>query len=107
MKNTTNIFRGFALSALLGMKSLWALEVVPTHQMYTLEPGGETTGECTVTNSDNENIVVTPSSKDWFVLSENKDIKTSEWLVMDQPKFRLKKGESKTIRFKIRAPKKA
>lgn len=52
-------------------------------------------------------MTVIPITKDWFVLPENKQFKIDDWLTMKEPKFELKPGESKRVKFRIHAPKKA
>lgn len=84
-----------------------ALQLVPAFQLFKTEAGGKISGEFTVTNDEGEEIRVTPSSKNWFVLPANTDIKAEDWLVVNPTEFYLKDGESKTVPFTAKAPKHA
>lgn len=82
-----------------------ALQVAPTYQIFTVKPGGRAEGRCTLTNNEEEDLTIKLSSKDWFVLPENKKFKAQDWLTFKEKSFPLKKGESKEVEFSVDVPK--
>src|SRR6185503_12517215 len=84
-----------------------ALQITPTYQIFTVKAGEETTGELTLTNTEDADVTVNPELKEWFTLPANKDFKVEDWLKVMEPPFTFKPGESRKIRFIAKAPKKA
>ena len=82
---------------------LQALHLSPNYQVFTLAPGATGTGAVVVANDEGRPVMIKAYSKDWFVLNENKAEKATDWLVINVPKVKLKKGESKSIPFLLRA----
>lgn len=95
------------LLCLWGAEALWAFRVTPTYQVFRLKPGTRTVGELTLTNTQDKDLLITPSAYDFYTLPANKKIKTTDWLQISNEEFFLKQGESKTIKFVVTAPKKA
>jgi hypothetical protein len=93
--------------ACLFFRNAGALQVIPGYQILSVEPGKETIAEIKITNSEDEDLQITPASKDWFVLPENKDFKAEDWLKTKEKSFALKKGETRVVRYTVTAPKKA
>lgn len=89
------------------MKPLVALSITPSVQSFEIMPGDSVEGVVTITNTEDEALVVVPFTKNWFVLPNNKQFKIDDWLKMRDEKFSLKPGESKKIKFIAKAPKKA
>ncbi|MCG3204694.1 MAG: hypothetical protein KCHDKBKB_01409 [Elusimicrobia bacterium] len=87
--------------------SLWALSMTPSVQSFNVKPGESVGGEVSVTNTDGETLQIVPVTKNWFVLPANKAIKVEDWLKMHSNSFELKDGETKKIKFTVKAPKKA
>ena len=85
----------------------WCLQVMPSYQIFELEKGKKESGQVTITNTEQEEIQVTPTTKNWFVLPANKQFKSEDWLSTTEKKFVLQPGESKVIHFTASAPKKA
>lgn len=105
------IKRGTLLTVLLSL-GLWvraeAIAITPSIQAFELLPGEKVESQITVANTEEETLQVVPVMKTWFELKENKGIKVSDWLEYESAaSFSLKPGESKTLRFHVRAPKKA
>ncbi len=86
---------------------LWALSVTPSLQNFELKAGDSTEGEVLVANTEEEEISVRPTTKTWFLLPDNQKIKIDDWLQIPSAEFSLKPGESKKLRIKVHAPKKA
>jgi hypothetical protein len=86
---------------------LWALTVSPTVQQFDMKPGEKKKGTYLLTNDDTWDMQVTPESKDWFVLKENKENKITapDWLIVKGSTFTLKPGESREVSFEVRVPK--
>lgn len=106
-RNQTMKKIALSLVFLLGTVLCSALEVTPTYQVFRLKAGAKTTGTLTLTNSEDGELMVTPSVKDFYVLPENKGIKTEDWLRIEGGPFPLKTGESHTVMFTVHPPKKA
>lgn len=104
MKNFKNVLLGMAL---LLVTDLYALEVKPTYRIFVLKPGERIREELTLTSTEETALNVSAETKDWYVMPANKNIKTGDWLKIDEKPFVLKPGESKVIRFTAGAPKKA
>jgi hypothetical protein len=91
----------------LAPRSVFALQVAPTYQMFALSAGEKIHGELTLTNNDDLDINVEPGTKEWFTSTINKNLKPDDWLKVSRDQFVLKAGESKRISFSVVAPKKA
>ncbi len=87
--------------------SVMAANIAPRYQFVTLKPGEHAWGIYTLTNDENEKLNVTAEAKDWFVLPENNGIGATTWLTFKKPKFLLKKGKTKKVKFYVVAPEKA
>jgi hypothetical protein len=87
----------------------FALQVTPSLQFFDLKAGGKDKGEYTLTNETEETVRIVPETKEWFTLPANKEngITVDKWLVIKSTSFPLKPGESRKVKFEIRAPKKA
>jgi hypothetical protein len=84
-----------------------AVQITPTYQQFELKAGEKTTGELTLINTDGEDLQITPGAKDWVTTPDNKDIKAENWLLVPSRQFILKSGESRQVRFTVKAPKQA
>ena len=84
-----------------------ALEVTPTYQIFTLKPGEKAKSELTLTSNEPTDLNVVPGAKDWKGNTENKEIKTADWLKVDEKPFILKSGANRVIKFTVTAPPKA
>lgn len=92
---------------LFGSTGAYALQLAPSYQFFTAKAGATIEGQFTITNNEDEDLYVSPFSKDWFVLPENEKFTAPEWLLVDETEFVLKKGDSKVVPFTIKVPKKA
>jgi len=95
------------LLVLAGPRMAEAMRVSPTYQVFRLKPGTKTVGELTLTNSQDHDLMVSPSASDFYSLPENKKFKTTDWLQIENTEFFLKKGESRVIKFVVSVPRKA
>lgn len=93
---------GFVLGFLCG--NAWPIHISPTFQIYELEAGQSTWGEATITNDEGQPIKVTAEVRDWYVSKENKNYSVKDWIQFKDPELMLGVGESKTVRFKLKAP---
>ncbi|MFN0118551.1 MAG: hypothetical protein ACKVQC_09710 [Elusimicrobiota bacterium] len=87
--------------------SIHALSITPNIQKFKMLPGEKVSGQVTILNTDPETIDVIPTTKNWFILNENKKIKVADWLNIDSIPFVLKPDESKTVKFTVNIPKTA
>ncbi len=85
-----------------------ALQVAPARREIELAPGKRIKAEVSVTNDAKERVHVYASTKDWFVLPENKSIGIAQWLkVKGKTDFWLNPGESRQVPITIFCPPKA
>src|SRR5262245_2542822 len=99
--------QGLALAAMALLSArAGALQVKPTYQIFTVEPGDEVRGELVLTNTEEADITVTPEVKEWYAIPANEGIRVHEWLKVLDSTFTFKPGESRTINFSAKAPKK-
>ena len=108
-KKNHPIFKALFLAAglFLPVPRGWTLAITPTIQNFELAPGESVEGEVLIANTEAESVSISPVSKNWFVLPANKKFKVEDWLTVDQEVFTLNGGESRKVRFKAKAPKKA
>jgi hypothetical protein len=86
----------------------WALHVEPARCEFKAPPGGTGSAAFDVTNDTNENLTIEPSTKDWFVLKENKGISARDWILLaDARSFKLKPGQTRHVPFRVKTPKAA
>lgn len=97
----------FIILFAIALGDLLALQVTPALHYFTLKPGEKTKGSYMVRNETEEEVLVTPETKEWFVLPENKEqgFTIEKWLSVKSTSFVLKPGESKQVHFQVNVPK--
>ncbi|MHB9154844.1 MAG: fimbrial biogenesis chaperone [Endomicrobiales bacterium] len=97
-----------AAAGLLLNASLYAsLMVSPGRQEVGIPPGAVFKGTYTVTNNYDVPAEVKAQFRDWFTLPENKKFNINDWLKAYPESFSLQPGESKTVNYEVRVPRKA
>jgi len=84
-----------------------ALQLTPTYQVLEVAAGGKVEGRLKIVNNHGEDVIITPSVREWVQTKHNKKTAIDEWLKLDKKAFTLKDGESREIEFTALAPKKA
>jgi len=108
MKLTSSIVALILVGTLLVPARLFALSVTPGRTELHLNPGEKIKSLITVTNDELTALQVTVSSRDWFVLPDNKDIRIGDWLdIHGSKQFILEPRQSRRIPVTVKAPKKA
>jgi len=84
-----------------------SFQVLPGYQIIPLKRGESAEIHLTVTNTEDKDLKIVPSSKDWFTHPQNQSIKTEDWLKAKEEPFILKPGENRVVTYQVQAPKKA
>jgi len=97
------------LLVMLGLTSpLWGLTVSPARTEIRIPAGKSLAGELRIHNETAALINVTVSTKDWFVLEQNKNIGVDSWLkVKGRKQFSLKPGEERQVHYQAKPPREA
>lgn len=108
MKNLTRNLIAILIIGLGMVHRAQALHVSPSYQFLQVKPGEKVKSKFLVTNNDTSTQTITVSSKDWFILDDNKKISVDQWILFNKNKsITLKPGQSKEVEFSVKAPKEA
>ncbi len=106
--NRMVILSSVPLVILGAMTCAFALSVAPGRTEIRLAPGQNIKASLTVANDAKEIVQVEVSSKDWFVLEENKSFTVNSWLeIGGAHQFSLKPGERREVALRVTCPKNA
>ena len=84
-----------------------AIEIVPAYQVLHAKAGATVTTNVTIKNNETYAVRLTPQTKEWFSLPGNAAFKIDTWLKTQQAPVTLKPGETTSIPYEVRVPKKA
>lgn len=85
-----------------------ALTVAPARTEIRLLPGKSIVGQLDVRNETANAVRITVSTKDWFVLEDNKEYSIDKWLdVKGAKQFSLDPGKARTVKYRAQCPPKA
>ena len=100
-RNTMKKVIVFTMSFMSTCVLFAGITVTPVRVEIPLAKGMACDGKYTVRNDYDVPIKVDISSRDWFVLPENRDIKVDQWLKLSPLELSLKPGESGDIHFLV------
>ncbi|MFH1380131.1 MAG: hypothetical protein ABII23_07635 [bacterium] len=83
------------------------ISIDPLRREISAKPGEKIKGAYTITNTEDQPIVVTVTPKKHFVLEENKKFKLNDWFKLSDKEFTLQGKGSKEIQYTIKIPRKA